>query len=65
MSSSKLDGVQVYVLLVITLAALDESSSKNDASGNQKSESLHDEPDSEISDEESDERQVIKEIENN
>ena len=43
---------------------LDEISSKNDAPGSKESEILHDEPESGISNEKSEERQVIKEIQN-
>lgn len=52
----------IYFLSVTTLAASDESSNKNDATGIEEFESLHGEPNSGVSDDESDERQVIKEI---
>ena len=49
-------------MAVTTLAASDESSNKYDATGIEEFESLHGEPNSGISDDVSDERQVIKEI---
>ena len=47
-----------------TLAAIDRISGKNNAPGSKESEFFYDEPESGISHEESEERQVIKEIQN-